>query len=442
MPEEREIGRIPTKDNAYKPVGANWLLVIGIDQYKNHKNLENAVADAKGFGDVMTTRYGFKHLIEPLYNTDATQANIRKVIGNCEKLDKNDRLIVFYAGHGWYKTKAKLGYIVPTEAGSDPNSDFVPVNFITDIFRAVDAQHILLIVDCCFGGSFGVERNSLDVEMTEKVVSELDTKRSRMVLSSGGIEPVSDGFVSDNNSPFTAPLLDILKLNKEPLTVFSDVFPLLRKKTKWNTDQMPQYKVLQHLGHADGELALYCTDVESTKEQVDNKEEQLIRNLALKRKIEEDFEGWLKFSPEKRQRNSGMMLRNSESNQYPNSNEPDEFGQYSWFKVEIKRLYHQGLEFIYGLDEIAVNKKGLWDFTKNLTKNISEEAIFMKLKVEKIGQINFSDIVDYDFNGDEHYNFPHFYCKFKYKGLPFENTYCVDMKKPYNSFDSKNKITK
>jgi formylglycine-generating enzyme len=265
--DERQIMHAPNGDNDPQGGGKNYLLVIGIDHYPHHTRLSNAVADAKGFADVMTSRYGFTHLVEPLYDAAATQTKIRQAIGKCESLGENDRLIVFYAGHGWYKTKAKLGYIVPTEAKDDPNSDFVPVNFITDIFRSVDAKHILLIVDCCFGGSFGVERNALNIEMTEKVVVDLDAKYSRMVLSSGGIEPVSDGLVSANNSPFTAPLLDILRSNKQPLTVFSDVFPLLRKKTKWNTNQMPQYKVLQHLGHADGELALYCTDLESPEEK-------------------------------------------------------------------------------------------------------------------------------------------------------------------------------
>jgi hypothetical protein len=361
MPEDRAVGRPPNSENNKKPSGNNWLLVIGIDQYKNHNNLENAVADAKGFGDVMTTRYGFKHLIEPLYNTDATQANMRKAISKCKTLDEDDRLIIFYAGHGWFEKKTKLSYIVPTEAESDPDCDCIPTNAFTNVFKAVDAKHILLIVDCCFGGGFGVDRISLENAKSEKVNSSLDLKRSRRVLSSGGIEPVSDGLVMASNSPFTTPLLDILRSNDQVSITFSSVFDTLRKQTHWNADQMPQYNVLQHLGHDDGEMALFCSDVASTKEQVDktisNKEEQLKRNLALKRRIEADFEGWLNIPFERRQRNSGMMLRDFERNQYPYSNEPNEFEQYSWFKVEIKRLYHEGLEFSYGSDEIGINKK-------------------------------------------------------------------------------------
>jgi formylglycine-generating enzyme required for sulfatase activity/uncharacterized caspase-like protein len=287
--DERLIMKPPQSSDPSEQLGKNFLLVIGIDHYPHHTKLNNAVADAKGFADVMTARYGFTHLVEPLYDAEATQTNIRKAIGKCESLGEHDRLIVFYSGHGWYKSNAKLGYIVPTDAKSDPNSDFVPVNFITDIFRSVDARHILLIVDCCFGGSFGEERNVLNIEMTDKVVKELNTKRSRMVLSSGSIEPVSDGLVSAQNSPFTAPLLEILRSNKQSLTVFSEVFPMLRKKTKWETNQMPQYKVLQGLKHADGELALYCTDMEEETWDNLNKSDKNALNAFISKYPDSDF---------------------------------------------------------------------------------------------------------------------------------------------------------
>lgn len=267
--------------------GKNYVLAIGIDDYNHHRSLSNAVADAIAFVEVMTTRYGFEHLTPPLYNKEATQRNIRKAFGKCESLGEHDRLIVFYSGHGWYKTRAKLGYLVPTEAEDDPNSDFIPINFITDIFRAVKAHHVLLVVDCCFGGSFGLERN-VSVAMTEKKISILDTKKSRMVLSSGGVELVSDGLVDENNSPFTKPLIEILKENQAPQMAFSEFFNLLCKKTIWNANQIPQYKVLQHLGHDDGELALYCTDLESPEER-DYKKAIETENIALLEKFIRDY---------------------------------------------------------------------------------------------------------------------------------------------------------
>ena len=267
--------------------GKNYILAIGIDDYSHHRSLDNAVADAKAFATVMTNRYGFEHLHEPLYNKEATQHKIRKAIGKCETLGEHDRLVVFYSGHGWYKTAAKLGYLVPTEAEDDPNSDFIPVDFITNIFRAVKAQHILLVVDCCFGGSFGLERD-VTVAMTDKKISKLDTKKSRMVLSSGGIELVSDGFIAGDNSPFSKPLIAILSENQAPQLAFSEFFNQLCKKTLWNADQLPQYKVLYSLGHEDGELALYCTDLESPEER-DYKKAVETNSIPLLERFIKDF---------------------------------------------------------------------------------------------------------------------------------------------------------
>ncbi len=284
MDKTRDIVRIP-KTTPSVPKGKNYVLAIGIDDYTHHRPLKNAVADATAFVDVMTARYGFEHLNEPLFNKDATKRNIVKALGKCEALDDNDRLIVFYSGHGWYKTAAKLGYLVPTDAEDDPNFDFIEVTSILNIFKGVKANHILLVVDCCFGGSFGLERNvnvSVTEAMTEKKIAKLDNQKSRMVLSSGGIELVSDGLVFENNSPFTKPLVEILKENKASQMAFSEFFNQLQKKTLWNADQIPQYKPLPYLGHADGELALYCTDLESAEDRAYRKtmESQSISVLA------------------------------------------------------------------------------------------------------------------------------------------------------------------
>jgi Caspase domain/Sel1 repeat len=264
MPE-RQAGNIPNLNESPEQRGNKWLLVIGIDQYEHHEHLKKAVADAEGFAKVMTIRYGFKHLIEPLYNEAATRRNILEALSLCEKLGEHDRLIVFYAGHGWYKPNTQVGYIVPTKANTNPHADFIATSSITDIFKGVEAKHILLIVDCCFGGSFGNYRG-VNVEETMNTVNNLDIHRSRWVLSSGGIEPVKDSLVFENNSPFMTPLLDILNSNKLPSIVLSNLFPALREKTNWTTKQMPQYKRFQNLPHDDGELGLYCTDLQSDEE--------------------------------------------------------------------------------------------------------------------------------------------------------------------------------
>lgn len=150
----------------------------------------------------------------------------------------------------------------------------------------------------------------------------------------------------------------------------------------------------------------------------DSKEATFLRNLNLKKRIEKDFGDWLNYFPENRKRNSRMILRAFDGTQYPHSNKADEYGEYSWFGAEIKGLYHQGMEFIFGIEEIKVYDDNTWGFGES-----EKSENYQKVKVARVGQINFSDIVDYDIKGDGYYICPHIFCKFKYKGLPFEKVY-------------------
>lgn len=160
------------------------------------------------------------------------------------------------------------------------------------------------------------------------------------------------------------------------------------------------------------------------------KEDVLKRNLDLKRKIERDFSDWLDYFPENRKRNSRILLRAFDSKQYPDSNKPDKFGEYSWFAASIKSLYQNGIEFIlHRIERIVVYEDKKWDFAENL-----EDQNLETISVYRVGRVNFSDIIDYDLKGDEHYPFPHFFCKFTYKGLPFEDEYFISLDQKYPAY--------
>jgi hypothetical protein len=168
----------------------------------------------------------------------------------------------------------------------------------------------------------------------------------------------------------------------------------------------------------------------------DDKELTIKRKLNLKDKISKDFSDWLNFRPENRKKRSRMILRSYNSEQYPITNNPDEFGEYSWFASEIKSLYHNGLEFITNIVTIEVFEDNSWDFPGNNKKSSGK-----LIGVMKVGQINFSDIVGYDIAGDEYYNCPHIYCKFRFKGLPFENIYYQHLEKSFLKFEIEDKRT-
>jgi hypothetical protein len=167
-------------------------------------------------------------------------------------------------------------------------------------------------------------------------------------------------------------------------------------------------------------------------------ESELKKNMNLKRKIKEDFGEWLNYSFKNRKKRSRMLIRAFDGKQYPNSNEPNELGEYSWFAEEIKSLYHNGVEFITSIEMIEVYEDNSWGFINEG----GDKKIIKTVKVAKVGQINFSDIVDYDIEGDEYYNYPHIFCKFRHNGLPFENFYYYNMEKTYEYFELKDRNQK
>jgi hypothetical protein len=162
----------------------------------------------------------------------------------------------------------------------------------------------------------------------------------------------------------------------------------------------------------------------------DTTEKTLVRNLALRKKVSKDFKKWLNYSLENRTAKNRMLLRKYDGKQYPETNEPDEHGQYEWFRADILRLYHNGIEFILSLKEIQVFEDQSWELIEHNSKITGKPV-----SVYEIGKINFSDIVNYNFDGDEFYMYPHFFCKYAYKGTPFETTYYQNIDKVYETFE-------
>src|SRR5437899_2088130 len=94
----------------------SWALVIGINKYRHAPPLEIARPDAESIGDILVRRLGFpKNNVSVLLDGRATRARIMKEFLSYEKLDPDDRLLVFFAGHGTTVTSSRgpVGYLVP-----------------------------------------------------------------------------------------------------------------------------------------------------------------------------------------------------------------------------------------------------------------------------------------------------------------------------------------
>lgn len=223
----------------------DWLLVIGIDSYKNLQELNNATRDAKDFEQLMMEQYGYKkeNIVE-LFDASATRKNIfaqfRKFIDN---LSKNDRLLIYYSGHGWYDDKLDLGYWLPVNAAMNEYDEFLGNLDITRYIQKMNAKNIFVIADACYSGSLlrdMQKENSRDF-------------KSRMLLCSGKLKPVPDG-IAGNNSPFAEKVLNFFKTNTGNQVSASDLIQYVKKAFPPSSSQQPVGGAVDEVGDENGDF--------------------------------------------------------------------------------------------------------------------------------------------------------------------------------------------
>ena len=80
----------------------SWALIIGIDKYQNVQGLDYAVKDAQSIQNIIINSLDFsKDNITILKNEEATKSRIIQEFSNItKKAEINDRVLIFFAGHG------------------------------------------------------------------------------------------------------------------------------------------------------------------------------------------------------------------------------------------------------------------------------------------------------------------------------------------------------
>jgi hypothetical protein len=213
------IGRTDTAvSRAPRPrTGKDYALLIASDQYQQWPPLPNPISDAKAMAKALEDYYGF----ETELLTNPTKLDIFNAIKKYtnKKFDPDDQLLIFFAGHGAYKEDFRDGCIVANDSLKDDPaaSTYFLHKQLRDLIDNIESQHILLVIDACFGGTFDewIRRNSqhhaqYDNVTNAEFIADKMRIRSRWYITSGGKEYVSDG-VPGKHSPFATKLLHALE---------------------------------------------------------------------------------------------------------------------------------------------------------------------------------------------------------------------------------------
>ena len=236
--------------------GVSRALVIGIDKYYMAPPLSYAVSDAVAVRDLLVSDFKFLASdITLLTDAAATRQAIHKAFLRFANDDVglDDRLIVFFAGHGHTRTgsRGEIGYLVPHDADMNDFSTFLRWDELTRNADLVRAKHMLFIMDACYGGLALVRTAGPG---TTRFLKDMLLRTSRQVLTAGKAdEVVSDsGGPIPNHSVFTGHLIEAFQgkaATPDGILTASAVMSYVYAKvaSDKNSHQTPHY------GHIDGD---------------------------------------------------------------------------------------------------------------------------------------------------------------------------------------------
>lgn len=203
---------------------SNLAIFFASNEYidsEHWKNLQNPIKDAEAIASELNQRFGFDTLII----RNPSERDIRMYLSKTSKkaYKPSDQVFIFFAGHGYFTEQT--GYIVPSKSEDyEWQSDYLSFNDIRGKLEHHGSNHILLAVDVCYGASFfpdlvnesvrrsesrGASGQSMaSSDVAKSYMIDKSKYRTRIAVSSGGLEEVYDG---DINSPFTKKILTLLR---------------------------------------------------------------------------------------------------------------------------------------------------------------------------------------------------------------------------------------
>ena len=205
----------------------DYALLFGVNSYEHfdpwHK-LNNPIPDAEAIRDELKSKYGFT--VE-LVSDPSRDEILTKINEYAQKqYNENDQLLIFFAGHGYFEetNDVGIGYLVASDTlppdADRGKSSYISHGDLRDRIENIGCEHIFLMIDACFSGTFdptvaqlnrGRSANRVPNNVSKKnFIKQTLAYKSRWYLTSGGKEYVSDG-APNQHSPFTRRILDAFR---------------------------------------------------------------------------------------------------------------------------------------------------------------------------------------------------------------------------------------
>lgn len=225
-----------------------YALIMGANDYSdgNIPDLDNPISDATKLYNVLINRYTF----DPnnvIFIKDPTREQIINELDRLtRRVGKNDNLLIFFAGHGFWDKETDFGYWIPTDSKANSTANWMANSQIRDYVAAIKSRHTLLIADACFGGSIFRGRKAFE-EGSSPIKKAYDAP-SRKAMTSGNLTEVPD------RSVFLEQLVSRLNSNTKDYITAEEIFGSIKDIVINSSPVTPVYGDIKDAGDEGGDF--------------------------------------------------------------------------------------------------------------------------------------------------------------------------------------------
>jgi hypothetical protein len=260
MQKTPEVPQVPALEDAVatepsaEMKGCHYALVIGISNYENLEALPSAVNDAQAVADVLQN-YGFKTNI--LFDEKANRERILDSLEVFQRLlEPEDKLLLYYAGHGVLDADGQNAYWQPVEAKADSMTQWISSDSITALLKQMPAAQILVVADSVYSGTLvrATQADLREASPRQRYLETLAEKRSRVILTSGATQP--SGVMDDSGlSLFAHAFVTGLRDMDRNVFVTEELFQRhILETVAGQSEQLPKFQVIRNSGHEGGDF--------------------------------------------------------------------------------------------------------------------------------------------------------------------------------------------
>ena len=163
-------------------------------------------------------------------------------------MQPHDSVIIYYAGHGYRNEKTGGGYWIPADASVTDPTSWISNTDVSSMMSDISARQMVMIADSCYSGTFAEQK--LRLGGSEVKPDDVLARRSVVVMSSGGDEPVADEG-KEGHSIFAWDLMQALR-NVDNWQPGTNIFDQVKRAVMKSFPQTPQYGAVKSAGHETG----------------------------------------------------------------------------------------------------------------------------------------------------------------------------------------------